>query len=185
VIVTAGPGTVPLLAGVGVPLPVEPRKRLVFTFSCRETLPRFPLLIDPTGIYVRPEGEMYLCGGAPSPENDPFARDFEVEHDFFEAVLWPVLAARVPAFEAIRPGRSWAGHYDMNLFDHNAIVGPVPVERLLVAVGFSGHGLQQSPAVGRGLSELVAFGGYQSLDLSPLGYARIARGGKVDEKNVV
>jgi glycine/D-amino acid oxidase-like deaminating enzyme len=108
-----------------------------------------------------------------------------VEHDFFEAVLWPVLAARVPAFEAIRPGRAWAGHYDMNLFDHNAIVGPVPVERLLVAVGFSGHGLQQSPAVGRGLSELVAFGGYRSLDLSPLGYARIARGEKVDEKNVV
>jgi glycine/D-amino acid oxidase-like deaminating enzyme len=185
VIVTAGPGTVPLCADVGVKLPVEPRKRLVFTFSCREALPRFPLLIDPTGIYVRPEGEIYLCGGAPAPDNDPFATDFEVEHGFFEDVLWPVLAARVPAFEAIRPGRAWAGHYDMNLFDHNAIVGPVPVDGLLVAVGFSGHGLQQSPAVGRGLAELVAHGTYRSLDLTPLGYGRIARGEKVDEKNVV
>jgi glycine/D-amino acid oxidase-like deaminating enzyme len=128
---------------------------------------------------------MYLCGGAPSPDNDPFATDFEVEHGFFEEVLWPVLAGRVPAFEAIRPGRSWAGHYDMNLFDHNAIVGPVPVEGLLIAVGFSGHGLQQSPAVGRGLSELVARGVYQSLDLTPLGYGRIARGEALNEKNVV
>jgi len=186
VIVTAGPGTVPLLADAGVELPVEPRKRLVFTFSCREKLPRFPLLIDPTGIYVRPEGEMYLCGGAPPADQDPFARDFEVEHGFFEDVLWPVLAARVPAFEAIRPGRAWAGHYDMNLFDHNAIIGPVPeTERLLVAVGFSGHGLQQSPAVGRGLAELVTHGAYRSLDLSPLGYERILRDQPVNEKNVV
>lgn len=186
VIVTAGPGTVPLLADAGVALPVEPRKRLVFTFSCREKLPRFPLLIDPTGIYVRPEGEMYLCGGAPPADQDPFARDFEVEHGFFEDVLWPVLAARVPAFEAIRPGRAWAGHYDMNLFDHNAIIGPVPeTERLLVAVGFSGHGLQQSPAVGRGLAELVTHGAYRSLDLSPLGYERVPRDQPVNEKNVV
>ncbi len=186
VIVTAGPSTVPLLAPLGVALPVEPRKRLVFTFACREPLARFPLLIDPTGVYVRPEGELYICGSAPPADRDPFATDFEVEHAFFDETIWPVLATRVPAFESIRPGRAWAGHYDMNLFDHNAIVGPVgDIAGLLIAVGFSGHGLQQSPAVGRGLAELVTQGAYRTLDLSALGYERIAAGRPLNEKNVV
>ena len=119
---------------------------MVFAFACREPLPGFPLLIDPTGVYVRPEGDLYIAGGTPPPENDPPATDFEVDHAFFEETIWPVLAARVPAFEAIRPGRAWAGHYDMNLFDHNAIVGPLPgIAGILIATGFSGHGLQQAP----------------------------------------
>jgi len=151
VVVTAGTGTPSLLAPLGAALPVEARKRFVFTFTCREMLPAFPLIIDPSGVYVRPEGEVFIAGAAPAPERDPPAVDFEVDHAFFEETIWPVLAARVPAFEAIKPGRAWAGHYDMNLFDHNAIVGRLPgVDKLLIAVGFSGHGLQQAPAVGRG-----------------------------------
>jgi FAD-dependent oxidoreductase domain-containing protein 1 len=186
VIVTAGTATPRLLADLGVVLPVEARKRLVFTFACKKPLPHFPLLIDPTGIYVRPEGELYITGGAPPPEDDKPASDFEVDHSFFEETIWPVLAARVPAFEAIRPGRAWAGHYDMNLFDHNAIVGPLPgLANLVVAVGFSGHGLQQAPAVGRGLAELVAHGRFTTIDLSPLGYDRIAEGRPLREENVV
>jgi FAD-dependent oxidoreductase domain-containing protein 1 len=186
VIVTAGTGTPALLKPLGVPLPVETRKRFVFSFACRTPLPRFPLLIDPSGVYVRPEGELFICGRAPPPEKEPPATDFEVDHGFFEEAIWPVLAARVPAFEAIRPGRAWAGHYDMNLFDHNAIVGPVPgTANLLIATGFSGHGLQQAPAVGRGLAELVTHQRYATLDLSPLGYDRIVAGRPMLEENVV
>jgi FAD-dependent oxidoreductase domain-containing protein 1 len=186
VAITAGTGTPALLAGLGMPLPVEAKKRFVFTFSCRDQLPGFPLLVDPTGVYARPEGELYICGASPPEENDPEAKDFEVDHTFFEETIWPVLAARVPAFERIKPGRAWAGHYDLNTFDANAIVGRLPeVDDLLVATGFSGHGLQQAPGVGRGLAELIMHGRYRSLDLSPLGYERIADKHPVVEKNVV
>ena len=126
VVLTAGTETPRLAATVGVTLPVEARKRMVFTFACRAALPGFPLLIDPSGAYVRPEGEIYLSGMAPAEEDDPPASDFSVDHAFFEETLWPILAARVPAFEAIKPGRAWAGHYDFNTFDQNAIVGALP-----------------------------------------------------------
>jgi len=186
VIVAAGTGATALLAPLGIALPVEARKRCIFTFACREKLPGFPMLIDPSGTYCRPEGELFLCGAAPDPDDDPAATDFEVDYALFEERIWPVLAARVPAFEAIRPGRAWAGHYDMNLFDYNAIVGPVPsIANLLVANGFSGHGLQQAPAVGRGLAELVTRGAYETLDLSPLGFERILAGRPLLEKNIV
>ncbi|PVB62256.1 FAD-binding oxidoreductase [Labrenzia sp. 011] len=170
----------------GLEVPVVPRKRCVFTFDCREKLDRFPLLVDPTGTYVRPEGTGYICGSAPPADRDTDCSDFEVDHDLFEEHIWPALAARIPAFEAIRPGPSWAGTYDMNLFDHNAFIGAVPgLEGFYLALGFSGHGLQQSPAVGRGLAELITTGTYQSLDLSPLSVDRLAAQRPILEKNVV
>ena len=186
VAVTAGTATTSLIAGLGVQLPVEAKKRFVFSFSCREPLPGFPLLIDPTGVYVRPEGDVYICGGSPARDRDPEATDFDVDHAFFEETIWPVLAARVPPFERIKPGRAWAGHYDLNTFDANAIVGPLPGHpNVLVATGFSGHGLQQAPVVGRGLAELIMGGRYTSLDLSPLGYERVHRNRPIVEQNVV
>ncbi|WP_417688659.1 NAD(P)/FAD-dependent oxidoreductase [Roseibium sp.] len=170
----------------GFDVPVHSRKRFVFTFECRDKLADFPLLIDPNGTYVRPEGSGYICGVSPADENDPDSDDFDVDHSLFEETIWPTLAARVPAFEAIRPGKAWAGHYDMNLFDHNALVGAVPgIDGYYMALGFSGHGLQQSPAVGRGLSELIATGAYQTLDLSPLGPERLTRRKPIIERNVV
>ena len=186
VVLAAGTGTPRLAASVGLALPVEARKRMVFTFACRTTLPDFPLLIDPSGAYVRPEGEIYLCGMAPPEADDPPVTDFAVDHGFFEETLWPILATRVPAFEAIKPGRAWAGHYDFNTFDQNAIVGALSgFANLSVATGFSGHGLQQAPAVGRGLAELIVHGSYRSLDLTPLGHERIAEGRPLIEENVV
>ena len=187
VAVTAGTGTPRLIGDLGIPLPVQARKRFVFAFSCREELPGFPLLIDPSGVYARPESELYICGASPPPaEADPEATDFDVDHRFFEETIWPVLAARVPAFERIKPGRAWAGHYDFNTFDQNAIIGPLPgLPNVLVATGFSGHGLQQAPAIGRGLAELIMHGRYATLDLSPLGYERVPAGKPIVERNVV
>ncbi len=186
VAIAAGTGTPKLAAQLGVRLPVEARKRFVFTFECRDALPSFPLLIDPTGVYARPEGDRYICGASPPEENDPEAQDFDVDHAFFEEAIWPVLANRVPAFERIRVGRAWAGHYDLNTFDANAIVGRLPpYDNVVIASGFSGHGLQQSPAVGRGLAELILHGRWLTLDLSPLGYERVAAGRPIVERNVV
>ncbi|MFG1397690.1 NAD(P)/FAD-dependent oxidoreductase [Roseixanthobacter pseudopolyaromaticivorans] len=182
----AGGGGADLARTAGIDLPVANKKRMIFTFTCPDAVPDCPLLIDPSGVYVRPEGQGFLCGTAPPPQDDPDSADFEVNHALFEEVIWPTLARRIPAFERLRPGRAWAGHYDMNLFDQNAILGSAPgCANLLLANGFSGHGLQQSPAVGRGLSELVVHGRYATLDLSPLGYGRIARNAPLVERKVV
>ncbi|MTH97006.1 FAD-binding oxidoreductase [Roseibium sp. RKSG952] len=184
---TAGAkGGAELCRQAGLDVPVRSKKRCVFTFECREKLTGFPLLIDPTGTYVRPEGNGYICGSAPPEDQDPDCDDFDVDHTLFENHIWPVLANRVPAFETIKPGPAWAGSYDMNLFDHNAFVGAVPgIGNFLLALGFSGHGLQQSPAVGRGLAELIVTGRYETLDLSPLGIERLAANTPLIEKNVV
>ncbi|MGL4635004.1 MAG: NAD(P)/FAD-dependent oxidoreductase, partial [Beijerinckiaceae bacterium] len=104
----------------------------------------------------------------------------------FEETIWPALAARVPAFENIRPGRAWAGHYDMCLLDHNALIGRVPgIDNAYLASGFSGHGLQQSPAVGRGIAELIVSGRYQTLDLTDLSCERVISGKALHELNVI
>ena len=171
----------------GFPVPVYAKKRSVFSFSAKEKLSNHPLLIDTSGVWWRPEGEGYIAGYSPDePEELDFSGDFEVDWPLFDEVIWPALANRIPAFEAIRPGRAWAGHYDMNLLDHNAIVGRLgDLGNGYLACGFSGHGLQQSPAVGRGLAELIVEGRYASLDLGDLGFERIPAKRPLLERNVI
>ena len=175
-----------IAAMAGLELPVRPRKRLVFVFDCREPIEKAPLLIDPTGVYFRPEGASYICGVSPPEDQDPDCLDFEVDYDLFEETIWPTLAHRVPAFEAIKLTRAWAGHYDYNTLDQNAILGLHPdVANLYTAAGFSGHGLQQSPAVGRAIAELIVHGGYRSIDLARFGWDRVLRNQPIFERNVV
>ena len=182
----AGTGAAALARSAGIDLPVQSRKRCVFHFRSPAPLPGCPLVIDPTGLYFRPEGAGFLCGIAPAEHEDPECFDFSVPADWFEERLWPALAHRVPGFEAARLMSAWAGHYDVNLLDANAILGPHPdVDNLLFANGFSGHGLQQSPAVGRALSEWIVHGGYRSLDLSALGWERVIQQRPLRELNVV
>ena len=182
----AGTGATTLARQAGVRLPVESRKRCVFHFTSPAKLPACPLVVDPTGLYFRPEGNGFLCGSAPPPDEDPECHDFEVPLHWFEERLWPALAHRVPGFEAARLHSAWAGHYDVNLLDDNLILGAHPdVPNLLFANGFSGHGVQQAPAVGRALSELVVAGRLRTLDLSALGWQRVIDGRPLRELNVV
>ncbi|ESX15665.1 FAD-dependent oxidoreductase [Mesorhizobium sp. LSJC264A00] len=188
VVNAAGPNAGKVAGMAGLVLPVEPRKRNVFVFEAREKYVDMPLLVDPSGIYVRPEGSVYLTGGAEPEEGDGPAdpRDFDVDWPLFEEVIWPVLATRIPAFEAIKPTRAWAGHYDYNALDQNAVIGPHPeVGNFIFANGFSGHGLQQAPAVGKALAELLVHGGYRTVDCSAFGYARVAEGRAFRELNVI
>ncbi|TCB82205.1 NAD(P)/FAD-dependent oxidoreductase [Acinetobacter sp. ANC 4173] len=171
----------------GLEIPVEPRRRSLFVFACRTPLEgNVPLTIDPTGVFFRPEGQFYLGGTYPKvdPEVDP--EDFDVLHEEFDEEVWPILAERVPAFEAIKVVNSWAGHYDYCVLDHNAIVGPHnEVDNFLFCNGFSGHGLQQAPAIGRGLSELITYGNYRALDLSPLSFQRVIENRPFLEDSVI
>jgi FAD-dependent oxidoreductase domain-containing protein 1 len=179
-------GAAKLAAHMGFEIPVHSRKRCVFLFSAKERIANCPLIIDVSGAYVRTEGESYICGISPPADQDPDSDDFEVEWSQFEDVIWPALAYRIPAFENLRPGRAWAGHYDLNVFDRNAIVGRAPgLDNAYLASGFSGHGIQQSPAIGRGLAELIAQGRYATLDLSDFAYERIAAGRPLLERNVI
>lgn len=182
------------------PLPVVPRKRCMFMFHAGAEVaadgitPRptdsTPLTIDPSGVYFRSEGSSgrFLCGVSPKPEEDPDCEEADLDyadHDLFEEVIWPVLAERAPALESIKVESSWAGFYEYNTMDQNGVVGWHPdVSNLLVACGFSGHGLQQAPGVGRAVAELVLLGGYRTVDLSILGYDRILRGEPVFERGI-
>jgi FAD-dependent oxidoreductase domain-containing protein 1 len=183
----AGPRAAEVAAMAGLELPVRPRKRFVYHFDCRTPVTPAPLTIDPSGVYFRPEGPSYIGGYSPrADEADPDTLDLEVDRAPFEERLWPALAQRVPAFEQIRLLDAWAGHYEVNTLDHNAVIGPHPViSNFLFANGFSGHGLQQAPAVGRGLAEWIVSGRYETLDLSPLGYERIERGEPIRELSVI
>ena len=171
----------------GIDLPVEPRKRYSFIFDAEQPLERdLPLTIDPSGVHMRSEGRYYLAGCPPDDDVPVAYDDFKQDHSIWQEKVWPILAARVPKFEAIKLINSWAGHYDYNTFDQNAIIGPHhEVENFLFANGFSGHGLQQSMAIGRGLAEFITYGAYRSIDLSPFAYKRIAEGNPLVEKVVI
>jgi len=187
VINAAGPRAADVARMVDVELPVRPRKRLVFHFESPAALGAAPLTIDPSGVYFRPEGPAYIAGFSPRDGMpDPDTLDLAPDRSAFESFVWPALAGRVPGFDQVRLLDTWAGHYEVNTLDHNAVVGPHPtIANFVLANGFSGHGLQQAPAVGRGLAEWIATGRYTTLDLSPLGYERIARAEPIRELNVV
>ena len=173
-----GPRAARTAAMAGLELPVEPRKRFTWIFEAAEPLDQdLPLTIDPSGVHVRSDGAAYMAGCPPDVDPPVAYGDFDMDHDIFEDKVWPVLANRVPAFERIKVTSRWAGHYAYNHFDHNAVVGPhTEVGNFLFINGFSGHGMQQSPAMGRAVAELLCYGEYRTLDLSELGYERIARG---------
>ncbi len=188
VVNASGPRAARAARMAGIEIPVEPRKRFTWIFSAERPLDRdLPLTIDPSGVHMRQDGPAtYLAGGHADPDPAVDFDDFAMDHDLWQSHVWPTIAARIPQFEAIRVITEWAGHYAYNTLDQNAIVGPhSQVGNFLFANGFSGHGLQQSPAMGRGIAELVTYGQFRSLDLSPLGWARIERGVPYAERAVI
>lgn len=173
------------MAGIGIP--VEPRKRYTFIFEAAQRLDRdLPLTIDPSGVHVRTDGQYYMAGCPPEDDHPVDPDDFTEDHSIWENHVWPTIATRIPQFEALKLRNSWAGHYDYNTLDQNAIAGPhTKVGNFIFVNGFSGHGFQQSPAMGRGIAEWITYGAYRTLDLTPFGYTRIEKGESFIEKAVI
>ncbi|MGB2310928.1 MAG: NAD(P)/FAD-dependent oxidoreductase [Candidatus Puniceispirillaceae bacterium] len=175
VINAAGPRAAEVAAMAGFELPVEPRRRFSFMFSAQTPLEQeLPLTIDPAGVHFLRHGAYYLAGCAPDPDVTVAPDNFEMDLTIWQDKVWPALAHRVPAFEAVRVEREWVGHYAYNILDANAVIGPHPdMLNFYFMNGFSGHGLQQSPAMGRGIAEHIISGAYQTLDLGAFGFQRV------------
>ncbi len=187
VINASGPRAILTSRMAGIEIPVEPRKRYTFIFAAEQPLDRdLPLTIDPTGVHMRTDGAYYLAGCPPDDDPAVDYDDYEQDHSLWQEKVWPIVATRIPQFEAIKLMNSWAGHYAFNTFDQNAILGPHrEVGNFIFLNGFSGHGLQQSPAMGRGTAEFITYGEYRSLDLSPFHFDRIARNEPFNEKAII
>ncbi|OZU90492.1 FAD-dependent oxidoreductase [Virgibacillus indicus] len=170
----AGPWAPALSEKMGLPIPVIPLKRQIIQFDIAEELEKdLPLTVDPTGVYFRHEGTSLIAGFSEAVKP---GIDFRWKRSFFMEQLWPILGHRIPNFERAKIVSGWAGMYSHNTVDQNAIIGDHPeVQGYYLACGFSGHGMQQAPAVGKGLSELIRIGKYETLDLSPLRFERFER----------
>jgi len=169
----------------GINLPVVPVKRQVFTLDTAvKPQGPLPLTVLPSGLYFRTEtGGVILLGK--SMVEDPIGYEFSWDDKRFMEILWPELAAYVPAFDRLKLVRGWAGLYAVNTLDGNAILGEWPeIKGLFLANGFSGHGLQQAPAVGRYLSELILKRSH-SLDLSIFSPIRILENRPLGENGLV
>jgi len=190
-------GQIGQLAGIGSglgllerPIPVEPRKRYVYVIDSPNG-PGIdcPVLIDSTGAYFKRMGlgTTYICGKSPNNDTEePDTSTLEVDYAYFEDVVWPLIAHRVPTFENIKLKTAWAGYYDYNTFDQNALIGNHPhFGNLSMATGFSGHGIQQAPAVGRAMMELIVYGKFQTIDLSRFAYDRVLLDEPVYERNII
>ena len=175
----------PLAASVGIEIPVEPMSRESYYFRCEATLEELPFLKTESDLAIRPEGAGYV-GGVPNWAEAP-GWNFDVSAEYFDEVVWPMLAQRVPAMEKLRLEGSWRGHYARSALDYSPFLGPVGDElpNLILANGFSGHGIMHAPATGRGMSEIILHGEYRSIDLSCFSYQRFRENRPFKEQGIV
>ena len=169
----------------GFEIPVVPLPRTTFYFEPAAPIGITPQTLDGQPVSIRPEGRGFICG------NTRFSRagrfDWTVDHAVFEADLWPKLARMVPALETLKVRNAWSCHYAYNRFDGNMLIGAWPggPENMLLATGFSGHGLQHAPAAGRALSELILAGRFETIDLERFHCKRVAEGRAEPELGVL
>ena len=184
VVIAAGPWAAEVGKMAGIELPVEPSPQMVFHFDPAEKFAYdLPFVFTSRGQWFRHESGKQMVTEKHRSDEPGFR--FDWDRKFFEEELWPGLAQSVPSFDRLKLMRGWSGLYEENTLDHNALLGSYPgLDGLYVAVGFSGHGLMQSPAVGKGMSELIRTGCYETIDLSPLNVDRIFTGRRVFEEAV-
>ena len=171
---------------VGIEIPVAPVRRMVYLFKPPRLFEyNLPLTIDTSGVYFLHETGRQILTGKSRLEEPPGV-NFTWDRSYFNEVIWPLIAHRVPLFNELKLMSGWAGLYEINQSDSNGIIGNHPeLSGFFMAVGFSGHGFQQAPAVGKAMSELIRLGRYETIDVSPLNYERVLTGKWVMEEEVV
>jgi FAD-dependent oxidoreductase domain-containing protein 1 len=173
-----------LCESVGMPLPVSPLRRFEHYFTCGNPIERLPYVKDVDRLAFRSEGVGFSGGLVDGDE--PRGFNFDVDHGYFERVVWPALAQRFPPFESAKCHRTWSGLYEQSELDGNPIIGHWrKLPNLFVVTGFSGHGMMHAPAAGRAIAELVGYGEFRTLDLGRFGYERIEQGRPYPERGIV
>jgi FAD-dependent oxidoreductase domain-containing protein 1 len=185
VVNAAGPWAKEIAAMVGMPLPIEPLRRFEHYFETPNRIEALPYVKDTARLAFRPEGRGYSGGLVDSDE--PRGYNFDIDHDYFERVVWPALAHRFPAFEACRCRRTWSGLYEQNELDGNPVIGRWSgrMENFLVVAGFSGHGMMHAPAAGRAIAELIVHNRHETIDLTRFGYQRIEANEPYRERGIL
>jgi len=183
-----GPRAASTAKMAGIKIPVEPRKRYSWIFKAENPLDRdLPLTIDPSGFHVRENGGgTYQAGGHATYDPAVEFDDFTMDNELWENTVWPILFNRIPQFESLKLISQWAGHYAMNTVDQNAIIGPHNIiKNFFFLNGFSGHGSQQAPAMGRATAELLTYGAFKTIDMSTFKYERLLSGQTVIEDAII
>ena len=172
-------------ARFGMQLPVAPMRRFEHYFTAGAPVEALPYVKDAARLAFRSEGKGFSGGLVDGAE--PRGFNFDVDHGYFERVVWPAVAERFPAFEAAKCHRTWSGLYEQNELDGNPVIGPWTngLPNLHTVAGFSGHGMMHAPAAGRGIAELIVHGQYRTLDLARLGYERIVAGKPYAEEGIL
>lgn len=157
----------------GMVLPISPVRRFEHYFTPGSSVGHLPYVKDVSRLAFRSEGQGYSGGLVDG--NVTRGYNFDVDHSYFEDVVWPAVAHRFPAFEAAKCHRSWSGLYEVNELDGNPVIGAwnSRLPNLYTVAGFSGHGMMHAPAAGRGMAELIVHGHYNTIDLTQLGYERV------------
>ena len=185
VVNAAGAWAKQIAAMVGMPLPIEPLRRFEHYFETPNAIEPLPYVKDMARLAFRPEGKGYSGGLVDS--NEPRGYNFDVDHDYFERVVWPALAHRFPALEACRCRRTWSGLYEQSELDGNPVIGnwAGTLDNFYVVAGFSGHGMMHAPAAGRAIAERIVQGRYETIDLARLGYRRVAEQTPYPERGIL
>ena len=184
-VLSTGAWSAEIGALIGLALPVEPMCRESHYFTTPAEIAPLPFIKTETHLAFGPEGQGY-AGGLPD-WDQPAGFHLESHPTRFEDVVWPRLAHRLPPLETLKLQRTWTGHYARNTLDLNAIIGGWHggCKNVYMACGYSGHGIMHAPATGLALSELILDGGYETLDLSAFGYARVAADRPYREQGIV
>ena len=179
----AGAWASEITAMIGLAVPIEPMRRYEHYFEPGTPIEKLPYVKDVNRLAFRPEGKGYT-GGVPDLA-EPRGFNFEVDHDYFERVVWPAVAHRFPPLETLKLKNTMPGLYDQNELDGNPILGPCGLENFHLAAGFSGHGLMHAPGIGRAFAELILDGGYQTIDLTRFGWQRVVENKPYRERGIL
>ena len=177
-VVAAGPWSGPLLASIGVDVPLRPiRHQVIMLRRPQDVVPDHPIIGDVVNdMSPRPDvGNLTLIGVGEDEEATPDTFNQGVDMPMVEATF-EKLVARMPGMAQALFRGGWSGLFTTTPDWHPILDRVEGIDGLYVAVGFSGHGFKLSPMIGVAMSELITQGRATSLDISEMSLNRFEEG---------